>query len=98
MHIGEAGIEEPMWVHLSFVRRTHREHWFVEHPSGIREITRLILHSPVAVRSSVSETLVRDGVVHIAAGPNYLLEIEFDPNRQKQHIDFRPDLPIVFDL
>src|SRR5262249_37083369 len=28
MQIGEAGIEEPMWIHLSFMRRAQREGWF----------------------------------------------------------------------
>ena len=42
-HIGEAGIEEPMWVYLGFMQRTHRQQWFVEHPIGIREITGLVL-------------------------------------------------------
>jgi Glyoxalase-like domain len=98
LHIGEAGIEEPMWVYLSFVRRTHREQWFREHPIGIREITRLTLHSPVPIRSSVSQILAGAGIVHIEMGPSYLLEIEFDGGRRKQRIDFRPDLPMVFDL
>lgn len=96
MHIGEAGIEEPMWVYLSFLRRAHREHWFLEHPIGIREITRLTLHSPVPVSSRTSEILVETGILHIGIGPSYLLEIEFDRSRQKQHIDFRPELPVVF--
>jgi hypothetical protein len=98
MHIGEAGIEEPMWVYLSFLRRTHRERWFVEHPIGVREITCLTLHSPVPVCSSVSDILVKTRILHIAIGPSYLLGIEFDHNRQKQHIDFRPDLPVVFQV
>ena len=97
MHIGEAGIEEPMWVYLSFLRRAHREHWFVEHPNGIREITCLTLHSPVPIRSAVSEILVEAGIVHMGVGPKYLLEIEFDHSRRKQRIDFRPDLPVVFE-
>jgi hypothetical protein len=41
MHIGDAGVEEPMWVYLSFMRRAQREQWFVEHPIGVREITGL---------------------------------------------------------
>ena len=43
MDIGDVGIEEPMWVYLSFMRRTQRKNWFSEHPVGIREITGLTL-------------------------------------------------------
>ena len=39
MHLGEAGVEEPMWVYLDFMQRCNREQQFVEHPIGIREIT-----------------------------------------------------------
>jgi len=46
MHIGDVGIEEPMWVYLSFMRRAQREQWFIEHPIGIREITGLTLTLP----------------------------------------------------
>lgn len=28
MHIGEAGVEEPMWVYLNFITRTQRQKWF----------------------------------------------------------------------
>jgi hypothetical protein len=41
MQIGEAGIEEPMWVHLSFMRRAQRERWFTEHPIGVRELEQM---------------------------------------------------------
>jgi hypothetical protein len=98
IHVGEAGIDEPMWYYLSYLRRAHREQWFIEHPIGIREITRLRLHSPVPIRSRVSEILVEAGIVHIGMGSTYLLEIEFDHNRKKLRVDFRPDLPVVFEL
>jgi len=98
MHIGEAGLEEPMWVYLSFLTRVQREQWFCEHPVGIREITGLTLHSPVPLRSNASEKLVESAIVQITIGPSYLLEIEFDQNRHKQQIDLRPNLPLLFHL
>ncbi len=57
MHIGEVGIEEPMWVYLGFMRRVHREQRFIEHPLGIREITGLINsdHSRAASLEPVTE-------------------------------------------
>jgi hypothetical protein len=50
MHIGEAGIEEPMWVYMSFMKRTQREQWFNEHPIGIQEITGLTLTTSIPLR------------------------------------------------
>lgn len=98
MHIGEAGIEEPMWVYLSFMRRVHREQQFTEHPIGTREITRLTLTTPVPFSSKVSQKVVESGILATRMGSTSLLEIEFDGNRRKQYTDFRPHLPFVFQL
>lgn len=98
MHIGEAGIEEPMWVHLSFMQRVQRERWFTEHPSGVREITRLTLTTPVRLRSNASQKIIESGVLTTRTGPTSLLEIELDGHRRKERVDFRPHLPIIFQL
>jgi len=98
MHIGDVGIEEPMWVYLSFMRRTQRKQWFIEHPIGIREITGLTLTSPVPLRSPVAQRIVESGVLSAQTGATSLLEIEFDSKRRKEHVDFRPHLPFVFQL
>jgi hypothetical protein len=98
MHIGEAGVEEPMWVYLSFMRRVDREQWFAEHPIGIREITSLTLTSPVPLRSAVSQRMVESGILSTQKRPKSLLEIGFDGNRRKEIVDFRPHLPLVFQL
>ena len=98
MHIGEAGVEEPMWVYLKFMRRADREHQFVEHPIGVREITNLILTTPVPVRSAVSQRMLESGILSVQSGPKSLLEIGFDGSRRKQIKDFRPHLPLVFQL
>lgn len=98
MHIGDVGIEEPMWVYLSFMRRVQREQWFIEHPIGIREITSLTLTSPVPLRSPVAQRIVESGVLSARTGATSLLEIEFDSNRRKEHVDFRPHLPFIFQL
>jgi hypothetical protein len=98
MHIGDVGIEEPMWIYLSFMRRAQREQWFIEHPIGIREITGLTLTSPVPLRSPVAQRIVESGVLSARTGATSLLEIEFDSNRRKEHVDFRPHLPLVFHL
>ena len=98
MHIGDAGIEEPMWVYLSFMRRAQREQWFIEHPVGIREITGLTLTSPVPLLSPVAQRIVESGVLSVRTGATSFLEIEFDSKRRKEHVDFRPQLPFVFQL
>ena len=98
MHIGEAGVEEPMWVYLSFIRRLHREQKFVEHPVGIREITALTLTTPAELRSAASQKIVDNGILSIRRGATSLLEIEFDGNRRKERTDFRPRLPLIFHL
>jgi hypothetical protein len=98
MHISEAGIEEPMWIHLSFMRRAQREGWFTEHPIGVREITRLTLTTPMPLRSNASQKMVKSGILSTQKGPESLLEIEFDGKWRKERADFRPHLPLVFQL
>jgi hypothetical protein len=98
MYIGEVGIEEPMWVYLSFMRRAQREQWFIEHPIGVREITGLTLTSPVPLCSPAAQRILETGVLSVRTGPTSLLEIEFDHQRRNEHVDFRPHLPFIFRL
>jgi hypothetical protein len=98
MHIGEGGIEEPMWFYLGFMQRARREEWFIEHPIGIREITGLTLTTPVPLRSSASQKIIESGILRVLTGATSLLEIEFDGMRRNEHVDFRPDLPLIFQL
>jgi len=98
MDIGEAGVEEPMWVYLNFMQRVQREQWFIEHPISIRQITGLTLTTPVPLRSAVAQTVVENGILSTRTGTTSLLEIEFDGNRRKERVDFRPHLPFVFQL
>ena len=96
MHLGEAGVEEPMWVYLGFMRRFDREQRFVEHPIGIREITNLALTTPASLSSAASQSMVESGILSSQDGPKSLLEIEFDDRGRKEIVDFRPHLPVVF--
>jgi hypothetical protein len=98
IQIGEAGIEEPMWLHLSFMRRAQREQWFTEHPIGVREITRLTLTTPIPLRSSASQKMIENKVLATRMGAASLLEIEFDGGRRQERADFRPHLPVIFQL
>jgi hypothetical protein len=94
MQIGEAGVEEPMWVYLSFIRRVDREQRFVEHPVGIREISGLTLTTPVPLRSTVSQKIVEAGILLTPEGQKSLLEIDFDGNRRREIVDFRSHLSL----
>lgn len=98
LQIGEAGVEEPMWVYLSFMQRAQREQWFTAHPIGIREITGLTLVTPTPLRSAASQTIVENGILATRSGATSLLEIEFDSRRRNRSVDFRPHLPFVFKL
>jgi hypothetical protein len=98
MHIGEAGVEEPMWIYLMFMQRVDRERQFVEHPIGVREITSLILTTPVPLRSTVAQRMVESGILSVQHGQKSLLQIGFDGSRRKRIADFRPHLPLVFQL
>jgi hypothetical protein len=95
-HIGEAGLDEPMWIYMGFMQRSGREKHFLENPIGIREITGLILTTPVPLRSKVSQVMIEDGVISTNVGGGHLLEIEFDRARSGQVKDCRPDLPLLF--
>jgi hypothetical protein len=98
MHIGESGIEEPMWVYLNFQRREHYKQRFAENPVGIREITGLRLTTCVPLRSRVSQIIIESGILASQTGPTPLLEIEFDGGARNKRMDFRPHLPLVFQL
>jgi Glyoxalase-like domain len=98
MYIAETGIEEPMWVYLSFMRRADREQRFIEHRIGVREITGLALTTPLPFRAAASQRMVESKILSSRVGAIPLLEIEFDRNRRNQCVDFRPHLPLVFRL
>jgi hypothetical protein len=98
IHVAESGVEEPMWLYLSFLRRTDREQRFTEHPAGIREITGLSLTTPISLRSFASQRMVESKILKSREGTKPLLEIEFDGMRRNEMADFRPRLPIVFRL
>jgi hypothetical protein len=95
IHIGEAGVTEPMWFYLSFMRRAHHEQRFVEHAIGAREITGLTLTTPAPLGSPASQIVMESGVLSTHAGSKSLLEIEFDRSRQRNSADLRPQLPLI---
>jgi hypothetical protein len=96
MRVGEAGLDEPMWIYLEVLTRSQRERYFVEHPAGIREITNLTLTCPVPLRSPAAQMVVDARVLSSKPGTEHLLEIEFDDSRRQRVEDFRPRLPLIF--
>ena len=98
MHIADTGLEEPLWVYIGFARAANHEQRFAGHPMGVREITGVSLTSPAAWRSSAARIVLESGILSSREGPEHLLEVEFDNNRRKQTVDYRPHLPLVFRL
>jgi hypothetical protein len=98
IHIAEAGVEEPMWVYMGFMRQGDRERRFVAHPNGVRKITGLSLTSPTPPRSAAAQILIENRIVRNRLGAQWFLEVDFDSRRQKQVVDFRPQLPLKFQL
>jgi hypothetical protein len=98
MHIADAEVDEPMWVHLGFQLRAQREQHFRDHPIGLREITGLTLTSPAPLRSAMSRVLLDSSVFQVQAGARYALKIEFDRAERGELVDLRPRLPVVFEF
>ena len=96
MLIGEASVEEPMWIYLSFQQKDHYKQRFVDHSNGIQEITGLTLTTRASLRSEASQKVMESGVLIAETGSAPLLEVEFDGRRRKSRTDFRPLLPLVF--
>jgi hypothetical protein len=90
LHIGDTGINEPMWVFMPLPRR--RDMKIPEHPNGIREITALRLTSPTLLRSAATGALA---ILAIDSGPTHLLAIEFDHGIRDECTDCRPNLPLI---
>ena len=76
-YIAEAGVEEPMWIYLSSLRRAYCEQRYIKHLVDIREIAGLTLTSPSQLRSHAAQTMVQRGILSIRSGAKPLLEIEF---------------------
>jgi hypothetical protein len=107
IYVGNAGLEEPMWVYMPFLRRQDREGRFTEdqwHPNGVCEITRLMLMTPPSpqthLRSSAAQIAEEAGVMGSRRGTDaaYTLAIEFDHGVRQQVMDLRPELPLVLEL
>jgi hypothetical protein len=68
----------------------------LEHPVGLREITRVEIVRPVATPPSPElQSLVDTQLVNLRVGTDYRLELGFDREVQGQQFDFQPELPLT---
>ena len=95
IHIAPAGVQEPMWVYMPFMRRSHYAERFEAHPNGSSEVTGLTFTTPQPLRSSAARTLTASSVLAVREGQDYLLAIELDHGSHGTERDFRPHLPLV---
>ena len=98
IYLAPAGLDEPLSFFMPFLRRLHHEQRFVPHPNGARKITGLELTTPAPLRSFAAQALVESTVFSNRTGPEFLLTIELDGGLRREVSDFRPHLPLVFQL
>lgn len=98
MYLAPAGVTEPMWVFVPFLRRSHHEKHFAVHPNGAGEITGLTLTTPLPFESSAAQALIEGAVFSVREGSDYLLVLELDHGSRQEHRDFRPRLPLVLTI
>jgi len=58
----------------------------------------LTLTTPVTLLSTVAQRMIESRILSVRNGAKSLLAIGFDGNRRKQSADFRPHLPLIFQL
>lgn len=92
VHVGDAAVEEPMWVYMDFLTRPQRQ---VTHPNGSRDITGIALETPVPLASPAAQLFLQNQVLALQRGAEHLLIIELDHGLRGQSADLRPDLPLV---
>jgi len=101
LHIADGiGPEEPMWCYMETGRAPKdappERRQPLEHPSGLREMTNVRIVSPLLEETSLTNAMTLAGVIGSNNGPAHLLELQFDGGRQAKSMDFRPDLPLIF--
>ncbi|MBW4661295.1 MAG: VOC family protein [Drouetiella hepatica Uher 2000/2452] len=92
-------LTEPMLFQTPFGQRP--DHFSAEkaqpinHPLGLREITRVEFVSPHTIPSPELQAVLDTRQLSLRTGVDYSVELGFDQETQGQKIDFRPDLPLV---
>jgi hypothetical protein len=93
-------LTEPMLFQTPFGQRPDRyraeKSQPLNHPLGLREITRVELVSPYADGPSPELQAVLDThQLRVSKGADYSVELGFDRETQGHQIDFRPELPLI---
>jgi hypothetical protein len=93
-------LTEPMLFQIPFGKRPDQypaeKSQPLEHPVGLREVTRVELVSPAANNlSSELQAVTATDQVRIRVGTEYCVELGFDGEGQGQRVDFRPGLPLI---
>jgi hypothetical protein len=93
-------LAEPMLVEIPFGNRPDQappeKVQPLEHPVGVREITRVKIVSPVTTSLSAEFQAVLDTLpVKLSLGEDYCMKLVFDGEVQGQQVDFRPGLPLI---
>ena len=69
----------------------------IEHPWGVRELTRVRWMRPSQSPPSAALRAVVDaGLLGVGEGEAHVLELGFDDAIRGRHVDLRPSLPLVF--
>lgn len=66
------------------------------HPLGVKHLTGVTLSSPNSEWSPIARALTEAGVVTFESGGGPLMTLAFDDGAQRNVIDLRPTLPLVF--
>jgi hypothetical protein len=85
-------LNEPMWCFMDVIRPRLK----IEHPAGLRTLTRVSLNCHALPESWVTRRMAKEGAIELHEGPAHLLDLEFDCGGQRKTFDFRPDLPLRF--
>jgi hypothetical protein len=93
-------LTEPMLFQIPFGGRPDRfppeKAQPLEHPLGLREITRVEIISPTAHDPSPElQAVMNTNQIQVRTGIEYCIELGFDSERQGQRIDLRSDLPMI---
>lgn len=93
-------LAEPMLFQIPFGKRPDQfpaeKAQPLNHPAGLREVTRVELVSPFANNPSPElQALIHTRQVKVRVGAEYCIELGFDGEVQGQRVDLRPELPLT---
>ena len=93
---------EPMWCFMKTGRAPAEwppeRRQPLDHPAGCREITNVLIGCPGMEETSVTRAMALNGVIALQTGVEHLLELQFDGGLRGRTLDFRPALPLVFQV